>query len=123
MLRTLLMSTRAARSILQRVLGNDATKQFWKYHNEAVLKKYQQRLKVGTIGAASSAPAKEPEKSNVTTEETTPAPVRYSPPRQKVVQSTPKATSSTTSDGSTAKDIFGDVIPPSNSLISAHPIC
>lgn len=36
--------------ILKRVAGKDATKQFWKYHNESVLKKYQERLKVGTVG-------------------------------------------------------------------------
>lgn len=36
--------------ILKRVAGKDATKQFWKYHNESVLKKYSQRLKIGTVG-------------------------------------------------------------------------
>ncbi|PMD25508.1 cytochrome b5 [Hyaloscypha hepaticicola] len=35
--------------ILKRVAGKDATKQFWKYHNESVLKKYSERLKVGTV--------------------------------------------------------------------------
>ncbi|GAB7324524.1 hypothetical protein MBLNU13_g08431t1 [Cladosporium sp. NU13] len=35
--------------ILKRVGGKDASKQFWKYHNESVLKKYQDRLKVGTL--------------------------------------------------------------------------
>jgi len=35
--------------ILKRVGGKDATKQFWKYHNESVLKKYGQRLKIGTV--------------------------------------------------------------------------
>lgn len=36
--------------ILKRVAGKDATKQFWKYHNESVLKKYSPQLKVGTVG-------------------------------------------------------------------------
>jgi len=36
--------------ILKRVAGKDATKQFWKYHNEGVLKKYGANLKVGTVG-------------------------------------------------------------------------
>jgi cytochrome b involved in lipid metabolism len=36
--------------ILKRVAGRDATKQFWKYHNESVLKKYSSRLKIGTVG-------------------------------------------------------------------------
>ncbi|PYH76943.1 cytochrome b5 [Aspergillus uvarum CBS 121591] len=35
--------------ILKRVAGKDATKQFWKYHNEGVLKKYTPKLKVGEI--------------------------------------------------------------------------
>ncbi|KAF1356612.1 cytochrome b5-like heme/steroid binding domain-containing protein [Delphinella strobiligena] len=35
--------------ILKRVGGKDATKQFWKYHNEGVLKKYQERLKIGEV--------------------------------------------------------------------------
>ena len=36
--------------MLKRVAGKDASKQFWKYHNEGVLKKYSERLKVGTVG-------------------------------------------------------------------------
>ena len=35
--------------ILKRVAGKDASKQFWKYHNENVLKKYGAKLKVGTV--------------------------------------------------------------------------
>ncbi|KAF1361852.1 cytochrome b5 [Lizonia empirigonia] len=35
--------------ILKRVGGKDASKQFWKYHNESVLKKYGAKLKVGTV--------------------------------------------------------------------------
>lgn len=29
--------------------GKDSSKQFWKYHNEGVLKKYGDKLKVGTV--------------------------------------------------------------------------
>ncbi|KAK4936659.1 hypothetical protein LTR10_022511 [Elasticomyces elasticus] len=36
--------------ILKRVAGKDASKQFWKYHNESVLKKYAPKLKIGEIG-------------------------------------------------------------------------
>ncbi|TVY83749.1 putative cytochrome b5, partial [Lachnellula suecica] len=36
--------------ILKRVAGKDASKQFWKYHNEGVLKKYGPKLKVGVVG-------------------------------------------------------------------------
>ncbi|KAN0108717.1 cytochrome b5 [Hyaloscypha variabilis] len=35
--------------ILKRVAGKDASKQFWKYHNEGVLKKYTDRLKIGSV--------------------------------------------------------------------------
>jgi cytochrome b involved in lipid metabolism len=35
--------------ILKRVAGKDATKQFWKYHNESVLKKYSPQLMIGTV--------------------------------------------------------------------------
>jgi cytochrome b involved in lipid metabolism len=35
--------------ILKRVAGKDATKQFWKYHNESVLKKYASKLQIGTV--------------------------------------------------------------------------
>ncbi|KAH6899921.1 cytochrome b5-like heme/steroid binding domain-containing protein [Thelonectria olida] len=36
--------------ILKRFSGKDATKAFWKYHNEGVLKKYGADLKIGTVG-------------------------------------------------------------------------
>ena len=35
--------------VLQRVAGKDASKQFWKYHNESILKKYKGQLLVGTL--------------------------------------------------------------------------
>ncbi|KAF2147088.1 uncharacterized protein K452DRAFT_217696 [Aplosporella prunicola CBS 121167] len=35
--------------ILKRVGGKDASKQFWKYHNESVLKKYQPKFKIGSL--------------------------------------------------------------------------
>jgi len=38
--------------ILKRVAGKDATKQFWKYHNDGVLKKYGDKLKVGEVKEA-----------------------------------------------------------------------
>jgi Acyl-CoA dehydrogenase, N-terminal domain/Cytochrome b5-like Heme/Steroid binding domain len=36
------------KKILSRVAGKDASKQFWKYHNDSILKKYQ-RLKIGSL--------------------------------------------------------------------------
>ncbi|KAL4792894.1 cytochrome b5-like heme/steroid binding domain-containing protein [Aspergillus filifer] len=35
--------------ILKRVAGKDASKQFWKYHNDGVLKKYSPKLKIGDV--------------------------------------------------------------------------
>ncbi|KAK3400566.1 acyl-CoA dehydrogenase/oxidase [Sordaria brevicollis] len=49
------------KKILQRVGGKDASKQFWKYHNEGILKKYQAKLQIGSLDtkpkAAAPAPA------------------------------------------------------------------
>ncbi|KAH7148688.1 cytochrome b5-like heme/steroid binding domain-containing protein [Dactylonectria macrodidyma] len=36
--------------IIKRWAGKDATKPFWKYHNEDVLKKYGANLKIGAVG-------------------------------------------------------------------------
>ena len=35
--------------VLQRVAGKDASKQFWKYHNESILKKFKGQLQVGSL--------------------------------------------------------------------------
>ena len=37
------------KKILARVAGKDASKQFWKYHNEGILKKYKKSLQVGSL--------------------------------------------------------------------------
>lgn len=58
------------KKILQRVAGKDASKQFWKYHNEGILKKYKPKLQIGSLDskkveaapAPAPAPAPEPEK-------------------------------------------------------------
>jgi hypothetical protein len=46
------------KKILTRVAGKDASKQFWKYHNEGILKKYKSKLLVGSLDTkkASAAP-------------------------------------------------------------------
>jgi alkylation response protein AidB-like acyl-CoA dehydrogenase/predicted heme/steroid binding protein len=47
--------------ILQRVAGKDASKQFWKYHNAGILKKYQAKLQVGSLDTkVKTEPAKNP---------------------------------------------------------------
>lgn len=35
--------------ILKRFAGKNATKAFWKYHNDKVLEKYGAKLKIGTV--------------------------------------------------------------------------
>ncbi|KAG6040009.1 hypothetical protein E4U41_001671 [Claviceps citrina] len=35
--------------ILKRFAGKNATKAFWKYHSESVLKKYGDKYKIGTV--------------------------------------------------------------------------
>ncbi|KAK0721541.1 acyl-CoA dehydrogenase/oxidase [Apiosordaria backusii] len=51
------------KKILQRVAGKDASKQFWKYHNEGILKKYQ-KLQIGSLDTKpkKEAPAPAPKK-------------------------------------------------------------
>ena len=61
--------------VLQRVGGKDASKQFWKYHNESILKKYKGQLLVGSLDTKkqeapptpppTSLPAKPEEKKEV----------------------------------------------------------
>lgn len=38
--------------ILKRFAGKNATKAFWKYHSENVLKKYGDKYKIGTVAEA-----------------------------------------------------------------------
>ncbi|KAL4749829.1 hypothetical protein BDW72DRAFT_125821 [Aspergillus terricola var. indicus] len=47
------------KKILTRVAGKDASKQFWKYHNEGILKKYKSQLQIGSLDSkkAPEAPA------------------------------------------------------------------
>jgi hypothetical protein len=42
--------------VLQRVAGKDASKQFWKYHNDSILKKYQKQLQVGSLDTKAAPP-------------------------------------------------------------------
>jgi hypothetical protein len=46
--------------VLQRVAGKDASKQFWKYHNESILKKYKSQLQVGSLDSKKAAAAAPP---------------------------------------------------------------
>lgn len=40
--------------------GKDASKQFWKYHNEGILKKYKGQLQIGSLDTKKAAAAPEP---------------------------------------------------------------
>ena len=51
-----LPSSDALPLVLQRVAGKDASKQFWKYHNEGILKKFQKQLQVGSLDTKAAAP-------------------------------------------------------------------
>lgn len=46
---------------MTRVAGKDASKQFWKYHNEGILKKYKPSLQIGSLDSKPKAePAPKP---------------------------------------------------------------
>lgn len=42
-------------AVLTRVAGKDASKQFWKYHNEGILKKFKPQLQVGSLDSKKQA--------------------------------------------------------------------
>jgi len=87
------------------VAGKDASKQFWKYHNESILKKYKSKLQVGSLDTKkTAAPATPP---------ATP------PAREKKEKVVPQAESGTVApapgpqaqEEAEAQDPFGDLIP------------
>ncbi|KAK1251554.1 hypothetical protein MKX07_007033 [Trichoderma sp. CBMAI-0711] len=81
------------KKILQRVAGKDASKQFWKYHNEGILKKYKAKLQVGSLDTK---PKEEPK----------PAPAPAPAPKAVV-----KKASSSSETESEPLEAFGDQIP------------
>lgn len=84
-------------TVLQRVAGKDASKQFWKYHNEGILKKYKGELQIGSLDTK-----KQPEPA--------PAPA----PAPKKAESTPQPQASGDfKPPATAEpqDPYGDLIP------------
>lgn len=78
--------------------GKDASKQFWKYHNAGVLKKYQPKLKIGSLDTKKAAPA------------TTPAPAPTSATTPKKEDTKQQAQSSPAPD-TKALDPYGELIP------------
>ncbi|PKS11192.1 hypothetical protein jhhlp_002953, partial [Lomentospora prolificans] len=86
------------KKILQRVAGKDASKMFWKYHGEGVLKKYKPRLQVGSLDTkkgAEPAPAPAPK----------PAPAPAKAPEEK------KPAAAATATEAEALEPYGDLIP------------
>lgn len=97
--------------VLQRVAGKDASKQFWKYHNEGILKKYKGQLQVGSLDskkqtAPPTPPATPPptEKKEEKKEEDVVQPQAESG----VVVPAPTENSKEVKE---AMDAFGDIIP------------
>ncbi|KAK4545550.1 hypothetical protein LTR36_002900 [Oleoguttula mirabilis] len=96
------------KKILQRVAGKDASKQFWKYHNESILKKYQKQLQVGSLDS-------KPQPAQVTP----PTPSATPPPSEKKETVVPSPESGTVvpapgpdaEEEAEAMDPFGDLVP------------
>ncbi|KAH8761501.1 putative acyl-CoA dehydrogenase [Hyaloscypha sp. PMI_1271] len=88
------------KKILTRVAGKDASKQFWKYHNEGILKKYKGKLQVGSLNTkAASAPPKVEEKKELVK------------PKAESGAVVPVPAAAPEREMSEALDSFGDLIP------------
>jgi cytochrome b involved in lipid metabolism len=82
------------KKILQRVAGKDASKQFWKYHNQSILSQWKSKLQVGSLDTKPR--AAEPPKAKAT-------------PATKAVHAAETAVART--DDSEPLEAFGDQIP------------
>lgn len=95
-----LVSAIGGKKILTRVAGKDASKQFWKYHNEGILKKFKPKLLVGSLDSKKQAAP--------------PTPPATPPPAKEAVK--PSAESGTVApmpaqETITIQDTFGDLVP------------
>ncbi|KAL9625000.1 MAG: hypothetical protein Q9160_000729 [Pyrenula sp. 1 TL-2023] len=91
--------------VLQRVAGKDASKQFWKYHNDSILKKYKGQLQVGSLDGK-----KANEKPQA------PPPSSTAEKKEKVVPSAESGTVApapgpTAPQEAEALDVYGSLIP------------
>lgn len=92
------MQPTGGKKILQRVAGKDASKQFWKYHNEGILKKYKSKLLVGSLDS-------KPKPAEAAKPEATSGTVTVKKPK-------PEAVRKTASEGDAeALEPFGAQIP------------
>lgn len=82
------------KKILQRVAGKDASKQFWKYHNEGVLKKYQKQLLVGSLDTKPK-----------------PAPAPTPAPKKEAPKPKPAAAAAAPAEEAEPLEPFGEQIP------------
>jgi uncharacterized protein with LGFP repeats len=82
------------------VAGKDASKQFWKYHNEGILKKFKGQLQVGSLDTKKTAAL--------------PTPPATPPPQEKKVKVAPTpapASAMTNAKEAEALDPYGSIIP------------
>ncbi|KAI2631205.1 acyl-CoA dehydrogenase NM domain-like protein [Xylaria nigripes] len=85
------------KKILTRVAGKDASKQFWKYHNEGILKKHKPALQIGSLDSK----PKSETKAEATPSKTLAAPMPTKAPAPRASEQEP----------SEALEQFGALIP------------
>ena len=95
------------KKILQRVGGKDASKQFWKYHNEGILKKYKAKLQVGSLDTK-KAPAAPP---------TPPATPPAAKEKQEVVKPVAESGTGSVAPGPAAATVLAEPLEPFGDLI------
>ncbi|KAF1810448.1 putative acyl-CoA dehydrogenase [Eremomyces bilateralis CBS 781.70] len=86
------------KKILQRVAGKDASKQFWKYHNEGILKKFKPKLMVGSLDSKPAPEGAAP----------TPEPAAVSAKPAEPLRKKPK---SDDEEDPEPMDMYGDLVP------------
>jgi len=98
------------KKILTRVAGKDASKQFWKYHNDGILKKYKAKLQVGSLDTKkqeAAAPPTPPPSPPVPKEEA----VKPSAESGAVVPVPASGAVAAVEEESEPLDPYGDLIP------------
>ena len=85
------------KKILSRVAGKDASKQFWKYHNDGILKKYKAKLQVGSLNTKKAAAP--------------PTPPATPPPAPAKAAPAPAAAAAAEEDNSEPLEPHGDQVP------------
>lgn len=76
--------------------GKDASKQFWKYHNEGILKKYKGQLQIGSLDSKKAA---------------APLSLPAAPPAAQSSSKTKALTDAKPAKSEAALDPYGDLIP------------